>query len=47
MSTRAGRAVCCVLVLLMMSLSPMVAPASVKMKMKFDKIKHDILRSPP
>ena len=28
MSTRAGRAVCCVLVLLMMSLSPMVAPAS-------------------
>ena len=28
MSTRAGRAVCCVLVLMMMSLSPMVAPAS-------------------
>ena len=28
MSTRAGRAVCCVLVLMAMSLSPVVAPAS-------------------
>ena len=28
MSTRAGRAVCCILVLVAMSLSPMVAPAS-------------------